>query len=50
MRRGGAKREKSKKINKMSAKELTNLIKELAAGNHTDSKVYNAALKQLKLK
>jgi len=50
MRRGGAKRDKSKKINKMNVKELTNLIKDLEAGNHTESKVYSAAVKQLSVK
>lgn len=47
MRKSGVKREKNKKINRMNAKELTNLIKDLEAGKHTESKIYATAVKQL---
>lgn len=50
MRRSGVKREKAKKINKMTAVELTNLIKGLEVAKQHESKVYMAAVQQLSLK
>lgn len=47
MRRGGAKREKNKKINKMNKKELYNFIDLLEKNNQKNSHVYAMAQKQL---